>query len=437
MPINRVLAPSIDFSVLRRELELPGEFPSDAMREAREAASATALPPTDRTDIPFVTVDPATSRDLDQAMALSRTAAGGYRVRYAIADVASYVRPGGPLEAETWARGQTIYLPDGKIPLHPPLLSEDAVSLLPGVDRAAVLWTIDVDSDGAITGIALERARVRSRAKLDYAGLQATVDAGTAPESIALLPELGSLLARRAADRGAVSLPLPEQDVEPDGDGWRLVLRAPFDVEEHNAQISLLTGMAAAQLMIEGGIGLLRTMPAPRPEAVVRLRAAAGSLGVAWPEGDSVGAVVASVDPASPRGAAFLNQAADLLRGAAYTAFDGERPAGDGPRRRRRALRTRHRAAAPPRGPVRGRGLPGPARGAAGAAVGPRGAAPPAEEHGHHRPARLGGRPGGCRAGRGGAARPPGRRDLRGRRAGHRRTAETRRTARDRTARGR
>ncbi|MEU4216228.1 RNB domain-containing ribonuclease [Actinoplanes sp. NPDC026623] len=330
MPINRVWAPSIDFSVLRRELELPAEFPPDAMREAQEAAGATALPPVDRTDIPFVTVDPATSRDLDQAMALSRTASGGYRVRYAIADVASYVRPGGPLEAETWARGQTIYLPDGKIPLHPPLLSEGAVSLLPDVDRAAVLWTIDVDGDGAIAAIALERARVRSRAKLDYAGLQAAVDAGTAPEPIALLPELGALLARRAADRGAVSLPLPEQEVEPDGDGWRLVLRAPLGVEEHNAQISLLTGMAAAMLMLEGGIGLLRTMPAPKPEAVFRLRAAAGSLGVAWPEDDSVGAVVASVDPASPRGAAFLNQAADLLRGAAYTAFDGEPPAETG-----------------------------------------------------------------------------------------------------------
>jgi exoribonuclease R len=330
VPINRVWAPSIDFSVLRRELELPAEFPPEAMREATQAASATALPPTDRTDIPFVTVDPVTSRDLDQAMALSRTASGGYRVRYAIADVASYVRPGGPLEAETWVRGQTIYLPDGKVPLHPQVLSEGAVSLLPDVERAAVLWTIDVDGDGAIAGIALERARVRSRAKLDYAGLQAAVDAGTAPESVALLPELGSLLARRAADRGAVNLPLPEQEVEPDGDGWRLVLRAPLDVEEHNAQISLLTGMAAAVLMIEGGIGLLRTMPAPKPEAVVRLRAAAESLGVAWAEGDSVGAVVASVDPASPRGAAFLNQAADLLRGAAYTAFDGDPPAETG-----------------------------------------------------------------------------------------------------------
>lgn len=321
MPIKRVRAPQIDFTALRRELSLPQEFPAAVLAEAEAAARDTALPDTDRTDVPFVTIDPASSRDLDQAMHLSRRAGGGYRVRYAIADVATFVAPGGPVAAESWVRGQTIYLPDGRVPLHPPVLSEDVVSLLPGADRAAVVWTIDLDADGATVAVRLERARVRSRAKLDYEGVQRQVDAGTAPEPLALLPEIGALLARRAADRGAVNLPLPSQEVERDGDGWRLVLRAPLPVEEHNAQISLLTGMAAAALMLDGGIGLLRTMPSPRPEAVAKLRAAAAPLGIDWPEGTPVGAVTAAVDPANPRGAAFLEQAADLLRGAAYTAF--------------------------------------------------------------------------------------------------------------------
>ncbi len=210
------------------------------------------------------------------------------------------------------------------------MLSEGAVSLFPDVERAAVVWTIDLDADGGFVDVALERARVRSRAKLDYAGVQRLVDAGRTPDPIALLPELGELLAKRAADRGAVNLPLPEQEVEPDGDGWRLVLRAPLPVEEHNAQISLLTGMAAAAVMLRGGVGLLRTMPPPKPEAVAKLRAAAGSLGVAWPAGATVGAIVASVDPGSPRGAAFLDQAANLLRGAGYTAFDGTPPSETG-----------------------------------------------------------------------------------------------------------
>ena len=327
MPIKRMVAPQIDFSGLRRELGLPGEFPEAVLAEADEAARDTPLPEVDRTGIAFVTIDPATSRDLDQAMHLSRRAGGGYRVRYAIADVATYVRPGGPIEAESWVRGQTVYLPDGRIPLHPPVLSEDAVSLLPGGDRAAVVWTIDLDADGATVAVGLERARVRSRAKLDYAGVQRQLDAGTAPEELALLPEIGGLLARRASERGAVNLPLPSQEVERDSDGWRLVLRAPLAIEEHNAQISLLTGMAAARIMLDGGIGLLRTMPAPKPEAVAKLREAAGPLGIRWPEGARVGEVVAAVDPGEPRGAAFLDQAAELLRGAAYTAF-GVTPAG-------------------------------------------------------------------------------------------------------------
>jgi exoribonuclease R len=330
VPIKRVVAPQIDFSALRRELGLPDEFPEVVLAEAGEAARATVMPETDRTGVEFVTIDPATSRDLDQAMHLSRRAGGGYRVQYAIADVASYVRPGGPLEAESWARGQTVYLPDGRIPLHPPVLSEDAASLLPGGDRAAVVWTIDLDGDGETVAVRVERARVRSRAKLDYAGVQRQIDSGTAPEMLTLLPEIGGLLARRASDRGAVNLPLPSQEVERDSDGWRLVLRAPLPVEEHNAQISLLTGMAAAGIMLDGGIGLLRTMPKPKPEAVEKLRAAAGPLGIPWPDGARVGAVIAAVDPAHPRGAAFLDQAAELLRGAAYTAFGVAAPAESG-----------------------------------------------------------------------------------------------------------
>jgi exoribonuclease R len=236
------------------------------------------------------------------------------------------VPPGGALEAETWRRGQTVYLPDGKVPLHPEVLGDGAASLLPDVDRAAVVWTIDLDADGEPIAVRLERARVRSRAKLDYAGVQAALDAGAAPDPVALLPEVGALLAARAAARGAVNLPLPEQEVQADGGGWRLVLRAPLPIEEHNAQISLLTGMAAGTIMLAGTVGLLRTMPAPRAESIERLRAAATGLDVAWPPGATVGEVVAGVDPATPRGAAFVDQAAELLRGAGYTAFDGTPP---------------------------------------------------------------------------------------------------------------
>ena len=52
--------------------------------------------------------------------------------------------------------------------------------------------------------------------------------------------------------------------IEPDGTGWTLALRTVSAAEDWNAQISLLTGMAAAGIMLKAGLGLLRTMPAPR-----------------------------------------------------------------------------------------------------------------------------------------------------------------------------
>jgi exoribonuclease R len=325
--IRRVLAPRIDFSALRRELELPERFPPAAQAQAdRIAADPPPLPALDRTDLPFVTIDPPESMDLDQAMVLERRAGGGYRVHYAIADVSVWVRPGSELERETWARGETVYLPDGKVPLHPPVLSEGAASLLPDQVRPAVVWTVDLDAHGDTVDVHVERAAIRSRAKLNYPAVQSDVAKGSVAEPIALLPELGAVLIERGLARGAINLPIPAQEVEPDNGGWSLVLRAPEPVENFNAQISLLTGMAAARIMLDGKVGLLRTMPPPPASALANLRAAAAALGIAWPDGASAGRVIGAVDPADPRGAAFLDHAAELMRGAGYTAFDGVPP---------------------------------------------------------------------------------------------------------------
>jgi exoribonuclease R len=212
------------------------------------------------------------------------------------------------------------------VPLHPAVLSEGAASLLPDQLRPAVVWTIDLASDGATTAVRVERAVVRSRAKLGYSAVQADVAAGSLDEPIALLPEIGTLLIERGLARGAINLPIPSQEVEPVDGGWELVLRAPERIEEFNAQISLLTGMAAAEIMIKGKVGLLRTMPAPAPEAIAKLKAAAGPLGIAWPDGTSAGRVIGAVNGNYPRGAAFLGQAAELMRGASYAAVDASIP---------------------------------------------------------------------------------------------------------------
>ncbi|MGH1562554.1 RNB domain-containing ribonuclease [Mumia sp. DW29H23] len=326
--VDSAAVPALEgrIDAIAEELGVDAEFPPEVLAEAAASAEQVELPDLDRTDLPLLTIDPPGARDLDQAMFIERSG-DGWTVHYAIADVASYVAPGGAVDREAHRRGQTLYAPSRRIPLHPPALSEDAASLLPDVVRPAVLWSIDLDAEGGQRDVRVERARVRSTAQLDYEGVQGQVDAGTGPETLALLRAVGERRQALEVERGGVSLPLPTQEIERSDDGsWSLTFRKPVASEGWNEQISLLTGMAAAGLMLEAEVGLVRTLPPADERGLRRLRRAARGLGIAWPEGTSYPEFVRTLDPALPRHVAMLEACTGLLRGAGYVAFDGAAP---------------------------------------------------------------------------------------------------------------
>ncbi|HET6740823.1 MAG TPA: RNB domain-containing ribonuclease [Kribbella sp.] len=310
---------------IRREQEVPAEFPPEVTAAAVVAAQNARLPELDRTDLEFVTIDPPDSMDLDQALHIER-AGDGFTVHYAIADVAAFVQAGDPIDTEARRRGETLYAPDKRTPLHPPELSEGAASLLPDEVRPALLWTVMLDAAGQITGVTCERALVKSRAKLNYAGVQQDLDAGTASESLQLLREVGKLREQCELERGGVNLPIPDQEVVTSDSGWGLEFRAPLPVEGWNAQISLLTGMAAAQLMMKGRIGILRTLPESHDDLRRKLGNTAKALGIEWPDSLSYAEFIHGLDPKVPAHAAMLAACTVLFRGAGYSAFDGTVP---------------------------------------------------------------------------------------------------------------
>lgn len=316
-------------AAIQQELKVTPSFPDSVEKAAAEAAANPRLPELDRTDIALVTIDPESARDLDQAMHIERDPdhAGGYVVHYAIADVAAFVTAGDPVDVEANRRGETLYGADSKVPLHPTVLSEGAASLLPDEVRPALLWTIKVDDTGEGTDVEVERALVRSRAKLSYEAVQADLDAGRADEMITLLKEVGELRLAREAARGGVSLPLPEQELVENGDGhWELEFRRLTPVETWNAQISLLTGMGAASLMVYARVGILRTLPPADPHDVQRLHRTARALGIAWPAELLYPDFVRTLDPSRPTHAAMIVACTRLLRGAGYVSFNGELP---------------------------------------------------------------------------------------------------------------
>ncbi|WP_157124254.1 RNB domain-containing ribonuclease [Nocardia pseudovaccinii] len=338
---QRIVSAPVDFGAIRSEFGLASAYPAAATAAARDAIDAFAGTRADRTDIPFVTIDPPGAMDLDQAVHIERTSSG-FTVHYAIADVAAVVDPAGPLAQEAGVRGQTFYLPDGIVPLHPSILSENSASLLPDQTRPAALWTIECDENAEPQRFSVTRATVRSRARLDYASVQADADANRLHPSIAALPEFGKRRIEAGLARGAIGLRLPAQSIIRDDKAvghWRLVVEPRTAADDWNEQISLLTGMCAARIMLNGKgsdgapsvgerIALLRTMPPPIVSAIDSMRRTAAALGVAWPAGQSVGRMLAGLDPNAPATLVLMSEATGLLRGAGYTVLDGVAGAG-------------------------------------------------------------------------------------------------------------
>ncbi|MDL9937330.1 RNB domain-containing ribonuclease [Gordonia sp. ABSL1-1] len=328
---RRLSAPDIDFDAIRGELGVDENYGDAALAEAERAVDRYADERENYTDLPFVTIDPPGSMDLDQAVHLSADA-DGFVVNYAIADVGALVEPEGALDQESRRRGTTIYFPDGSVPLHPRALSEGSGSLLPDQIRPCVLWTIHVDPDGAIGDVAVRRARVRSVARLDYAGVSADAAAGRLHPSIAALPDFGELRARVALAAGAVELDLPDQEVVGESGGWALRIAPRTPADRWNSQLSLLAGRCAGEIMAAAGVGLLRTLPPAEASAIDALRATATALGVDWPQGTTPGQFLATLPVDAPSTLALMSRAGGLMRGSGYLALGvGEAPAAPGP----------------------------------------------------------------------------------------------------------
>jgi len=323
----------------REELGVRRGFPPEVQAAAEAAAARVPRADAgriDRRDLPLVTIDPPGSRDLDQALHVHPRAEGGFILWYAIADVGFFVDRGGAVEAEAWGRGLTVYGPDRREPLYPPVLSQDAASLLPEQDRPAVLFELRVDAAGELAATTIRRALVRSRAQLTYAQVVEHVAGGGHrfageewAEGLMAMRRFGELRRAVEAARGGVSIPLVAQHVTnltARRLGYALEFEEPKDSEEWNEQVSLLTGHAAALRMLRAKVGLVRVMGPPDPDALEAFRRAARTMGFAWPEGTSYPDFIRSLDLAHPRITPLLWQARRVNRGADYLAFDGQAP---------------------------------------------------------------------------------------------------------------
>ncbi|HET8611355.1 MAG TPA: RNB domain-containing ribonuclease, partial [Sphingomonas sp.] len=299
---------------IRREFQAPTGFPPEVLAAAEAAARRAPTEHVDRTDRRFVTLDPASSTDLDQAFAIERSG-GDLLLHYAIADVAWFVDDGGAIDAEAWRRGETLYLPDGKAGLYPPVLAEGAASLLPTGPRPAVIFTVRVAPDGGVKLESAERAIIRSAAKLAYDSVN---DADLPPD----FAEIAARIQAAEDRRGASRVDPPEQEVAPASDGgYRLSFRPRLVSEDRNAALSLAANMAVADALCAHHTGLFRVMAPPDAHAVERLRQTARAFGLQWPAAATLQQFERRLNPAEPRQAAFMLAVRRSGNGASYEPF--------------------------------------------------------------------------------------------------------------------
>ena len=301
-------------AALRQQYALPVDFPPAVTAAAEAAAAKPVTDHVDRTAMPFVTLDPASSTDLDQAFTIE-AAGGDLLLHYAIADVAWFVADGDPVDVEAWNRGETIYLPDGKVGLYPSVLSEGAASLLPDGPRPAILFTTRVAGDGSVKLEGVERASIQSRAKLAY-------ETATAEQLPAGFDELARRIEAAEDARGASRVEPPEQEVASvPGGGFELRFRTRFPAEDGNAALSLASNLAVAAMLQEHHTGLFRTMPAPSKKSHYRLRMTAKAFGIGWAPSLPLEQFQKGLDAHDPKQAAMMMAIRRAGRGAAYVPY--------------------------------------------------------------------------------------------------------------------
>jgi ribonuclease R len=261
-----------------------------AARKARDRGSDGEIARRDLTDLPTFTIDPATARDFDDAIAAERRDDGTTRVWVHIADVSAYVAPGSLIDREAARRGTSVYVPGRVEPMLPEALSNDACSLVPGEVRAAV--TAQLDFDGArVERAAFYRSTIRSDARLDYDAVD-RVFAGEEParepwaQPLEAARAVAAALHERRLEQDALELETSEPEFRFDVGGHVAESRPSVQTESHRLieHLMIACNEQVARLLDARSVPTLyRVHERPDGESALRLVEQLESLGVATP----------------------------------------------------------------------------------------------------------------------------------------------------------
>ena len=280
--IGRLDGPGALSTLTLLEHGIEESFPPEVLAEADAARLPDPAGRADLTGLALVTVDDDDARDFDDAIHAEPDEDGGWRLTVAIADIASYVRPGSALDREAARRGNSVYLPDRAVPMLPERLSAGLGSLVPGEERPCLAAELRIGSGGALRGHRFRRAWMRSSARLTYRALQDALDGPDTAPHLAHLEGAFRALERARKRRGTLELDLPERRVLFDADGNPAAVRARERLTTHRIveEFMIAANVAAAEtLEAKGQICMRRVHDRPDPARIEAMRSLLRDLG--------------------------------------------------------------------------------------------------------------------------------------------------------------
>lgn len=265
--------PGVDTQTILWQFDLPGPFSEEVLADTRLQASRFEETVTgNRVDLSadtIVTIDPATARDFDDAISLTRNPEGTWRLGVHIADVSHFVPQGSALDAEALARGNSVYLPDRVIPMLPETLSNGLASLQPDRLRYTMTVHMTVDDSGRVLDAEWCRAAIRSKHRFNYEEIDDYLANDQpwrerlAPDVFRLVRDMHSLamkMRKRRMTRGSIDLTLPEVTIDLDENGTVCGAHVEANTESHQLieEFMLAANEAVAAKLVDLGHLVLR-----------------------------------------------------------------------------------------------------------------------------------------------------------------------------------
>ncbi|MBT7371916.1 MAG: ribonuclease R, partial [Gammaproteobacteria bacterium] len=290
------LTPDMEVEVALRNNDIPYNFPDEALIEADglpiEVKPQQKRHRVDLRSLDLVTIDGEDARDFDDAVYSESRPGGGFRLIVAIADVASYVKPGSALDHEAYQRGTSVYFPQYVVPMLPEKLSNGLCSLKPEVDRLAMVCDMTISAQGRIGSYQFYEGVMRSSERLTYTQVGEWINAGSFPrhsDSLDSLLKLAQLLSKTRQARGALDFDTTEVRFEFEESG-RVVNVEPATRNFAHRLIEecmLCANICTARLIDRSGLpGLYRVHEKPEQEKIEYLRQFLSAFGVDIGEGE-------------------------------------------------------------------------------------------------------------------------------------------------------